>query len=75
MWFVKKIVIRKINRLLNTYKSDVNKVRQCLIKWTSRTRKILNCLDNALAKLDDNILDADELKATTEEIETLIRGW
>lgn len=61
-WIVKKVIVGKVNDLLKQYKSNVDKLRSTLSVWIWRIEKVLACFKSMLAKLDDNELDADELK-------------
>ena len=74
-WLIKRVVIGKINDLLKAYKGDVDSVRSVLTKWTERIEKVLSCFKSILAKIEDNELDADELKETADEVTALIREW
>ena len=70
---VKKFVIGKINDLLKKYKDDVATVREILSRWIGRTQKILDCLKSLSKKIEDNELDENELKETTEEIIVVVK--
>ena len=72
---VKKFVIGKINDLLKKYKDDVATVREILSRWIGRTQKILDCLKSLSKKIEDNELDENELKETTEEIIVVVKEW
>lgn len=74
-WIVKKVVCSKVNSLLSEYKDDVKGVKNTLNVWIIRIKAILQCFESMLKKLDDNELSPDEVKETTEEIKTLIKGW
>lgn len=72
---VKKFVIGKINDLLKKYKDDIATVREILARWIGRTQKILDCLKSLSKKIEDNELDENELKETTEEIIVVVKEW
>ena len=74
-WIVKKVIVGKLNGLLKQYQNDVSKVKETLKVWIRRIKKVLGCFESALSKLDDNELDADELKQTTDEVTKLIKEW
>ena len=74
-WIVKKVIVGKLNGLLKQYQNDVSKVKETLKVWIRRIKKVLGCFESALSKLDDNELDADELKRTTDEVTKLIKEW
>lgn len=75
MWIVKKYVIRKINGLLAKYKDDIGTVRVVLNTWVGRLKKILNCFESLLAKIEDNELSENEAKETADEVAQLIKEW
>lgn len=74
-WIVKKVVCGKINDLLKRHEGGAAQTRETLKTWTERTKKTLACFESLLAKLDDNELDSDELKAAADEVTALIKGW
>lgn len=74
-WFVKKIVVGKVNSLLKEYGKDVSAVRETLRTWTCRLKKALGLLESALDRLSDNALTPEELEETAKEIKTLIEEW
>ena len=74
-WIVKKFVIGKVNDLLKKYKGDVDTVRAVLVTWVARLKKILNCFESLLDKIEDNELDENEVKETADEVAQLIKEW
>lgn len=74
-WIVKKFVIGKVNDLLKKYKGDIDTVRAVLVTWVARLKKILNCFESLLDKIEDNELDEKELKDTADEVSALIKEW
>ena len=38
-------------------------------------RNVLACLESALAKLDDNRLDEEEIKQTVAAVQELVEEW
>lgn len=74
-WLVKKIIVGKINDLLKMYKGNIDKARQTLKLWTTRIEKVLACLNSMLAKLDDDQVDADELKQVADDVTKLVKEW
>ena len=72
---VKKFVIGKINDLLKKYKGDIDTVRAVLVTWVARLKKILNCFESLLAKIEDNELSENEAKETADEVAQLIKEW
>ena len=74
-WIIKKVVVGKVNSLLKDNKDNIDKVREVLKVWVSRIKKILDCLESAITKLDDNEISAEELKSTSDEITAVIKEW
>lgn len=72
---VKKFVIGKINGLLQKYKGGIDTVRAVLVTWVARLKKILNCFESLLAKIEDNELSENEAKETADEVAQLIKEW
>ena len=64
MWAVKKYVIGKVNKVLDQYKDNVDKMRDTLTVWIVRLEKVLSCFKGLLAKLDDGKLDNEEVDET-----------
>ena len=74
-WLIKKFVVGKLNKLLEKNKENVEKIRSTLLVWISRIEKILGCLKSLLAKLEDNKIDSDEVRQTTDDIKKLVGEW
>ena len=74
-WFVRKIVVGKVNSLLKQYEKDVSAARTTLQAWTARLKKVLALLESALGRLSDNALTPEELEETAKEMKTLIEEW
>lgn len=74
-WIVQKVIVGKINDLLDQYKDDVSKVRETLKTWIARLDKILFAFKSTLAKLDDGKIDSEEIDQTVAEVEQVIKEW
>lgn len=74
-WIVKKVIMGKVNDLLEEYKGDVSKVKDTLQLWIARLEKILSCFKSLLTKLDDCKIDDEEIDETAAEVENLIKEW
>lgn len=74
-WIVKKVIVGKVNGLLKAYEKDVGKARETLKTWTGRIKKVLACLEGALARLDDNQLTAEELRETGDDLAKVVKEW
>lgn len=74
-WIVKKVIVGKINDLLDQHKDNVNKVKETLKIWICRLEKILSCFKSTLAKLDDSKIDPEEIDQTVAEVESIIQKW
>ena len=60
-WIVQKVIVGKINDLLDQYKDNVSKVRETLKTWIARLDKILFAFRSLLEKLEDNKIDSEEI--------------
>lgn len=74
-WLVKRVIIGKVNDLLDEYKDNVGKVKDTLQTWIARLEKIISCFKSTLAKLDDGKIDSDEIDQTVAEIEEVVKSW
>ena len=74
-WIVKKVIVRRINKLLDSKRQGVEVVRSKVGLWLDRVRRVVSCLESLSAKLDDNKLDAAELKEAGAEITATIKAW
>lgn len=74
-WLIKKFICGKLNKLLEKNKGNVEKICSTLLVWISRIEKILGCLKSMLAKLEDNKIDSDEVRQTTDDIKKLVGEW
>lgn len=74
-WLIKKCVVGKLNKLLEKNKGNMEKIRSTLLVWISRIENITGCLKSLLAKLEDNKIDSDEVRQTTDEIKKLVGEW
>ena len=60
-WLCKKVIVGKVNGLLDRHKDDVAETKDILKTWVSRLEKILGCFKGLLEKLDDGKIDAEEI--------------
>lgn len=74
-WIIKKFIIGQLNKLIDKYQDNINKVKDTLQIWISRLEKIIGCLKSLMTKLDDNQLDSEEVDETVSEIEIVIKEW
>ncbi len=74
-WIVQKVIVGKINDLLDQYKDNVSKVRETLKVWIARLDKILFAFRSLLEKLEDNKIDSEEIDQTVAEVEQVIKEW
>lgn len=74
-WAIKKYVCSKVNGILDVNQDNATKIKNMLDTWIGRLARILNCLKNILAKLDDNKLDAQEIDDSVAEIEKVVKQW
>ncbi len=74
-WAVKKFLLRQMNKVLDQYKDNTTKVQNALDTWIGRLQRILACLKNILAKLDDGRIDDVEMDESVVEIENVVKQW
>ena len=74
-WLVKRVILGKVNDLLEVNQTNVVKVKNTIDTWVGRLQKILDCLKNILSKLDDNKLDSEEIDDSVAEIEKVVKSW
>lgn len=74
-WIVKKVILGKVNDLLDEYKDNVDKIRDTIKVWIERLEKILAAFKSLLGKLDDNKIDSEEIDETVAEVEQVIKEW
>lgn len=74
-WLVKKVILGKVNDLLEANQDNVVKVKNTIDTWVGRLQKILDCLKNILSKLDDNKLDSEEIDDSVAEIQKVVKQW
>lgn len=74
-WIAKKYLLSKVNGLLKQHKDNVDQANQTLKKWSQRMKNVLDCLEQTLAKLDDNVLDENELKQLIDVVTQLLKEW
>ena len=72
---LKKFILKTVNSTLGNNKASVDKARESVRMWTTRTRKVLECLESLEAKLEDNNIDDNELKAFVQEMQDLVKEW
>ena len=51
------------------------KTKNTIDTWVGRLQRILDCLKNILAKLDDNKLDSEEIDDSVAEIQKVVKSW
>ena len=72
-FLVKGWLIGKINDGLRN--SNVKGVKSTVETWVNRLESIVKVLQNVLKRVSDDELSNDELDASINDIETVIRGW
>ena len=72
-FLVKGWLIGKINDGLRN--SNVKSVKDNVGTWVNRLESIVKVLQNVLKRVSDDELSNDELDASINDIETVIRGW
>ena len=72
-FLVKSWLIGKINDVLRN--SNVKSVKANVGTWVNRLESIVKVLQNVLKRVSDDELINDELDASINDIESVIRGW
>lgn len=72
---LKKFVLKQLNKLLETYKDDVEASRKNVKVWLKRAETITKFLNLLSSELDDNNLTEDELKATLDGLKSIVQDW
>ena len=72
---LKKFILKQLNKLLETYKDDVEASRKNVKVWLKRAGTITKFLNLLSSELDDNNLTEDELKATIESLQVVVKDW
>lgn len=75
MFFVKRMVLKKLNGLLKDYASDVDKARDILDLWIGRVDRISNYLKSLMDKIDDGVLDEGEVESAIDGAKDLVKEW
>lgn len=75
MFFVKRIILKKLNNLLKDYRDDVDKARDILDLWIGRIERISNYLKSLMDKIDDGVIDEGEVESAIEDAKDLVKEW
>ena len=43
---LKKFILKQVNKLLDEHKTNIVKTRETVSLWTTRTKKLLSCLES-----------------------------
>lgn len=71
----KKYIIKSINELLDDYKCDVQRVAVVIGVWITRLQTIIAYLQKILDRVSDGKIEDEEVDASVEEIEAIVREW
>lgn len=71
-WLLTKWAINKLNKVLATYKDNVQLAMETLVIWIERLQKIIDNLKALCSRLQDNELTEEEIKDTVEDIKNTI---
>ena len=72
---LRKLILKKLNGLLEDNKDKVQESKKSVDLWLSRAEQITNCLKSLSEKLDDNKIDDKEIEETVSQIKALVEGW
>ena len=70
---VKKIVLKKLNKLLKEYDGNIDKAKETLRVWLKRVNLVSECLEKLLEKFDDGELTADEVTDAIKDVQELVK--
>ena len=70
---VKRIVVKKLNKLLKEYDGDIDKAKETIRTWLKRVNLVSSCLEKLLAKIDDKELTAEEIEQAIKDLEQLAK--
>lgn len=74
-WLLTKWAINKLNKVLATYKDNVQLAMETIVIWIERLQKIIDNLKALCSRLQDNELTEEEIKDTVEDIKNTINGF
>jgi len=74
-WIIKKVIVKRINKLLDGRKQSVEVIRAKVALWLDRVRRVVSCLESLIAKIEDGEITADEITQAGNEITELVKGW
>ena len=72
---LKKFILKTVNKVLDEHKTNIDKTKETVNLWTTRTKRLLECLESLTHKLDDNQIDDKELEETVQEMTNLVKEW
>lgn len=68
----KKYIVGALNDVLDSKKKDIDSAKDIIAVWTSRTRRVLDALEQAMKYLEDNKLDDDEVDEIVAKAEAAL---
>lgn len=74
-WLLTKWAINKLNKVLATYKDNVQLAMETIVIWIERLQKIIDNLKALCSRLQDNELTEEEIKDTVEDIKNTINEF
>lgn len=75
IYLAKKYIISAINDILEKYKDDVYTLNQKIEIWIKRLQIIVEQLKLIMARISDGKIESEEVDASVEEVEKIIKGW
>jgi chromosome segregation ATPase len=72
---LKKFILKTVNKVLDEHKTNVEKAKATVSTWTTRTKRLLECLESLQTKLDDNKIDDKELEEAVKDVQDLVKEW
>lgn len=74
-WILKKLAVRAINRLLNTYDKDVQKFLEKVDIHMRRIQRIAGLFQSLKKRLKDGSISPEEVEETINDIKTTVEEW
>lgn len=72
---LRKVILRTLNNLLSTYKTDVEAARNNVRVWLLRADAVTAFLSDLSLKLDDSNLTEEELESIVERFKQIVENW
>lgn len=72
---LKKFILKQANKLIETYKDNVETARQNVNVWLKRAETVTKFLNLLSQELEDGNISEEELKTTIDGLKEIVRDW